>query len=427
MDKETIASIITPIGEGGIGVVLVSGGRALEIVNSIFNGKRIKDLKDAESKRLYYGEICENGITIDEVIVNILRKKDSFTGEDLVEINGHGGIQAVKKVLKCVISAGAKEVSQDGLSNRSFINGKIDLIQEEAIREIPQAKTKLCAKVLLDQYNGTLSSFIKNLIIKVENSQNIGQQLLYIQGEIRKLLETAPFGRAITSPQRLVIVGKPNVGKSTLINALLRETRSIVHKEPGTTSDSVDSLISIDGIPFTIVDTAGIRETNHSVEKLGVSESKRQLKQADKIMFILDGSRPVEKEDNELMNIILDRLKMAESDDNYQKVKVYTILNKTDLPQKLNLSSFDTNQLFNPIYKLSAIKGDGLLNLEKLLIEEFKEYIRYKPETPIIFTMRQQKYISGALALAEKYSHMINDGKVLDDIKLSLSNCIWSS
>ena len=270
----------------------MSGPRSLEIVNSVFRRKKNKDLRNAESKRLYYGEIHLNGTAVDEVIVNVLRKEDSFTGEDLVEVNCHGGIQAVKKTLECIVSAGAKETHWKELANRSFTNDKIDLIQKEALLEIPQAKTKLGVKVLLDQYNGALSSFINNLIKEIEHGNNINQNLSYIHDKLREILETAVFGCAITSPQKLIITGKPNVGKSTLINALLREDRSIVHSEPGTTRDAVDSMFSIDGIPLTIVDTAGIRETNHKVEKLGVSESKRQLKQADKIILMLDNSRP---------------------------------------------------------------------------------------------------------------------------------------
>jgi len=162
MKKETIASITTPIGEGGIGVIQVSGPDSLEIVNTVFKGKKPKDLRNAESKRLYYGDICSNSSTVDEVIVNVLREQDSFTGEDLVEVNCHGGILAVKKTLECVVSAGAKEVHWKELAGRSISNQKIDRIQEEALLEIPLAKTKLGVKVLLDQYNGALSSFIQN-------------------------------------------------------------------------------------------------------------------------------------------------------------------------------------------------------------------------------------------------------------------------
>ena len=438
MNKETIASITTPIGEGGIGVIQVSGPNSLEIVNAVFRGKKNKDLRSAESKRLYYGEIHLNGIAVDEVIVNVLRKEDSFTGDDLVEVNCHGGIRAVKKTLECIVSAGAKETHWEELTNRSFINDKIDLIQKEALLEIPQAKTKLGVKVLLDQYNGALSSFINNLINEIEinetnHGNNINQNLSYIHGQLREILETAAFGCAITSPQKLIITGKPNVGKSTLINTLLREDRSIVHSEPGTTRDAVDSMFSIDGIPFTIVDTAGIRETNHVVERLGVLESKKQLEQADKIIFMLDNSRPAEREDKELMKFITERLQTHKAGNNLNKVTVVTVVNKTDLPCKLNLSALETKQ-FNSTCQISASKGDGISELEENLIVEFKKYKEYVPEKPIIFTRRQREYLSKSLSVSEQYIHLVKEGKdpgncseALSDIKQNLLNCVGVS
>jgi len=434
MNKETIASITTPVGEGGIGVIQVSGPDSLEIVNAVFRGKKNKDLRSAESKRLYYGEIHLNGTAVDEVIVNVLRKEDSFTGEDLVEVNCHGGIRAVKKTLECIVSTGAKEAHWKELTNRSFINDKIDLIQKEALLEIPQAKTKLGVKVLLDQYNGALSSFINNLINEIEHgNNNINQSLSYIHDQLRKILESAVFGCAIASPQKLIITGKPNVGKSTLINALLREDRSIVHSEPGTTRDAVDSMFSIDGIPFTIVDTAGIRETSHVVERLGVLESKKQLKQADKIIFMLDNSRPVEREDKELMKFIAERLQTHKTGNSRNKVTVVTVVNKTDLPCKLNLSALGTKQ-FNSTCKISASQGDGISELEDDLIVEFKKYTEYVPEKPIIFTRRQQECLSKTLGVSEQYIHLIKEGKgpdncskALSDIKQNLFNCVGTS
>ena len=337
MKKESIASITTPIGEGGIGVIQVSGPDSLEIVNAVFKGKKLKDLRNAESKRLYYGDIYSNGSTVDEVIINVLREQDSFTGEDLVEVNCHGGILAVKKTLECVVSAGAKEVHWKELASRPLKNNKIDRIQEEALLEVPKAKTKLGVKVLLDQYNGALSSFIQKAIIKlVEKCDNSKEQLFNINNKLKEILATASFGCAITSPRKLIITGKPNAGKSTLINALLKEDRLITHEEPGTTRDAIDEMISIDGIPLTIIDTAGIRETDHEVEKLGVLESKKQLRQADKIIIVFDNSKPAEKEDKEIIKFI-DTLESHKTDNPDNKVSIFPVLNKTDLPCKLNL------------------------------------------------------------------------------------------
>jgi tRNA modification GTPase len=192
-------------------------------------------------------------------------------------------------------------------------------------------------------------------------------------------------------------------------------------------------MFSIDGIPFTIVDTAGIRETNHVVERLGVSESKKQLKQANKIVFMLDNSRPVEREDKELMKFITERLQVHKTDNNLNKVTVVTVVNKTDLPCKLNLSTLGTKQ-FNSICRISASKGDGISELEENLIVEFKKYTEYVPEKPIIFTRRQQEYLSKALSVSEQYIHLVKEGKgpgncsgILSDIKQNLLNCVKTS
>ncbi|OHB90235.1 MAG: hypothetical protein A3D13_01210 [Planctomycetes bacterium RIFCSPHIGHO2_02_FULL_40_12] len=430
MKNETIVSITTPIGEGGIGVIQVSGPDSLEIVNTVFRGKKLKDLRNAESKRLYYGDIHLNGSTVDEVIVNVLRKEDSFTGEDLVEVNCHGGIRAVRKTLECVVSSGAKEVHWKELGGYSLKNNKIDLIQEEALLEIPKAKTRLVVKVLLDQYDGALSSFITKMIKEIEKSDNYREQLHLTNDQLKAILKTAVFGCAITSPQKLIITGKPNAGKSTLINALLKEERSITHKEPGTTRDAVDELISLDGMPFTIIDTAGIRETDHEVERLGVLESKKQLRQADKIIIVFDNSKPAEKEDKELIEFIA-KLDLHKAD-NSTKISIFPVLNKADLPRKLNLSTL-IGETFKPTCQISALNGEGLSTLEENLASEFKEYTKYTPERPIIFTKRQQKYLSKALHSSEQCIHLIDKDKDTDiadysdhfnDMKQNLMNCI---
>jgi tRNA modification GTPase len=346
----------------------------------------------------------------------------------LVEVNCHGGIRAVKKTLECIVAAGAKEVHWKELANRSLTNKKIDLTQEEALLEIPKAKTKLGAKVLLDQYNGALSSTINKIIKEIEKCDNTGERLHHINDQLKAILKTAVFGCAITSPQKLIITGKPNAGKSTLINELLKEDRSITHKEPGTTRDAVDELISFGGMPFTIIDTAGIRETDHEVEKLGVLESKRQLREADKIIIVFDNSKPVEREDKELIEFI-ERLDLHKTD-NSHKVSIFPVINKADLPCKLNLSTL-IGDTFEPICQISALNGDGISTLEENLISEFKEFIKYTPERPIIFTRRQQEYISRALLFSEKCIQPVeetkNDSNLLNDTKQNLLNCIVGS
>ncbi len=414
MSRETIASIVTPIGEGGIGVVQVSGPRSREIVNSVFRGKRSVDLVTAQSKSLHYGKIYLNERLVDEVIVHILWEEDSYTGEDLVEVNCHGGIQAVKKTLECILFSGAKEVHWDEFTERSYLNGKIDLIQREAYREIPQAKTKLSAKILIDQYNGALSSFIQDLIMKTE-SKKIKQRLPHIHKGLSEILETATFGCAITSPGRLVITGRPNVGKSTLINALLREERSLVHGEPGTTRDAVDVQISVFGIPFTIVDTAGVRETTDTIEKLGVSVTKSQLRKADMILYVLDNSTSLVDEDRELFEFIVKKSNDGQTQVNSRRNHIIIVVNKSDLSQKLDISALGREHQF-PICRISALQSQGLSGLEEALTEEFSAFIDYTPKRAIIFTGRQQKHISKALEIVVKCMCCIREGKSFSNV-----------
>ena len=420
MSRETIASIVTPLGEGGIGVIEVSGPRSLEIVNAVYRGKNKRDLRTAESKSLHYGKIYLNERIVDEVIIHILRKKDSFTGEDLVEVNCHGGIQAVKKSLECIVFAGAKEAHWQELADRSYLNDRIDLIQKEAYREIPQAKTRLSAKVLLDQYNGSLSFCLEKLVKRLEYENNINRQIMYIHDRLKEIGETAAFGCALTSPQRVIIAGRPNVGKSTLINSLLRVERTIVHEEPGTTRDAVDILVSICGIPFTIVDTAGIRETEDTVEKLGVAVARNQLRKADKIVYILDNSNPIENEDRELVESVMGISKDYPTHNDSHKNHLIFVINKIDLPQKLDMSLLGIEHSF-PLCRISALESKGLSDVEETLTAEFSDYIQYIPERAIIFTDRQQKHLSKAFEISEECIRFIQEGKDMKDFSNHVS------
>ena len=492
---KTIVSIVTPLGEGGIGKIIVSGHDALSIVNKVFQGKGIADLNQAASHKLYYGHVYDKGERIDEIILNVMRQEDSFTGEDVVEINCHGGIRVVMRIYELLQSSGAEGVDWDSLFQRSFENDKIDFIQKEAFQELIHARTKLGLKVLLDQYGGALSGALQqgleiiegirqSLLVKnnentpplsppsqggkgkFENEivhphpnpppsmgrefNNLPNSLLLNKREsndlphpisfsgmesndpspntfpslggrglgggednwnasvstlidhIESLLKTAPFGIALTTPQVLVILGKPNVGKSTLINAILGEERMLVHHEPGTTRDYVSEFISIDGIPFELVDTAGVRETSDMLEVMSIEMTQEQLQRADKVIVVFDNSRNFDHEDEGILNALNSWLTIKASNDSQQKVNtnaIIPVVNKCDLPAKLDKLRIEA-ALHQPVCCISALNKNGFEDLNKRLVQEFDT--AYSPMKSVVFNKRQYLLLSKANVLMKE-------------------------
>ncbi|MFQ5584795.1 MAG: GTPase, partial [Calditrichia bacterium] len=332
---KTVAALVTPLNEGGIGVIQVTGPSALKIVNPIFRSKNIKNLEQSQNNKLYYGTIHDgNNNQIDEVIINVCRNASSRgrPQEDIiVEINCHGGIYLVKRILDLVVAGGAQRIEWQGAAGR-LVGLKmnhwpmLDLIQDESLLELPNTKTKLGSKVILDQYMGALSSSMANLIEMIEGLQHFFDQartdtnlskcnpdISATVFEINMLLSTFRFGKAITRPQNIIIIGNPNVGKSTLINRLLGKDRVVVHDEPGTTRDPISELISIKGIPFNLIDTAGIRETDHIIEKKGIEITHELMLKADKIILMFDSSAPLGKDDLDMFNLVCSRIKVGNS------------------------------------------------------------------------------------------------------------------
>lgn len=492
---KTIASIVTPVGEGGIGKIIVSGQDALSIANKVFKRKGISDLLEATSRKLYYGHVHDKGERIDEVILNVVRLKDSFTGEDIVEINCHGGIRVVMRIYECLQSLGAKGVDWDLLFQQSFENDKTDFIQKEALQELVQARTKLGVKVLLDQYAGALSGALKegletierirqSLLVKYNGNtpplsppsqrgegkfeneiahphpnpppsmgrefNNLPNSLPLNKREsndlphpipfsgkesndpspntfpspggrgtggggnnwnasastlidhIENLLKTAPFGMALTMPQVLVILGKPNVGKSTLINAILGEERMIVHHEPGTTRDYVSEFISIEGIPFELVDTAGVRETGDMLESMSIEMTQEQIQRADKVITVFDNSGKFDQEDEGILSALNSWLTTKNSGDLQKKTNtdaIIAVVNKCDLPAKLDKQRIEAN-FQRPVCCISALNKAGFEDLNRRLVQEFDT--AYKPMKPIVFNKRQYLLLAKADALVKQ-------------------------
>ena len=373
---DTIAAIATSIGEGGISIIRVSGDRSIDIVDSIFIGKNNRKLHDLKSYTMRYGHIVDkNGVRLDEVIISYMKGPKSFTAEDTIEINCHGGVVGTNRILQEIIRAGARMAEPGEFTKRAFLNGRIDLSQAEAVIDIIRAKTELSMKSALMQSEGTISKEIKiirnkllSVIAHIEatvdypeedmeevTAGKVSEDVTEIISEVDMLLSTADEGKILREGLSTVIVGKPNVGKSSLLNALIKEKRAIVTDVPGTTRDVIEEYISIEGIPVKIVDTAGIRETEDIVEKIGVEKSKEKIDEADLVILILDLSNRLTHEDKEIIDYIKDK-------------KYIVLLNKSDLDGKIEreeLQSLKSKYITN----ISVKTGEGL-NLVKEHIKD---------------------------------------------------------
>ena len=341
---DTICAIATAQGEGGIAIIRVSGNKALEIVSNIFKPKNKFDIKTMKTYTMKYGNIVDkNNDVIDEVIISYMKGPRSFTAEDVVEINCHGGVVSTNRVLEEVIRAGARLAEPGEFTKRAFLNGRIDLSQAEAVIDIIRAKTDLAMKSAMMQSSGRLSQeinklreYLLNVLALIEYAVDfteddeepdetipvrVGEGLDKAILEMNRLLKSANEGKLIRDGLKMTIIGKPNVGKSSLMNALLQEQRAIVTDIPGTTRDIIEEFINLDGIPVKITDTAGIRETEDIVEKIGVERSKEKLEEADLVVLMIDTSRAIEAEDREIIEVVKDK-------------NTIVLLNKVDLEEK---------------------------------------------------------------------------------------------
>lgn len=376
---DTIAAIATAMGEGGISIIRVSGSRAVESVNSIFRGVNNKRLSDIKPYAMMYGHIIDKDTNeiLDEVIVSFMKGPKSFTAEDTIEINCHGGVVATKKILENVIKCGVRIAEPGEFTKRAFLNGRIDLSQAEAVIDIIRAKTELSMKSAVLQSEGRLSKEIGSLrhkllgvIAHIEatvdypeddleevTSEKMDVEIDNILEEINHLIVTAEEGKILREGLSTVIVGKPNVGKSSLLNALTMENRAIVTDIPGTTRDVIEEFISIDGVPIRIIDTAGIRETEDVVEKIGVERSKEKIEEADLVILMLDSSKVLDEEDLEIIHYIKDK-------------KYIVLFNKVDLKSEININQIkDINSEY--IIPISIVKGEGLDNVKRVIKELF--------------------------------------------------------
>jgi len=400
--ENTIVAIATAYGEGGIGIVKISGEMAKEILDQIFVGVNDKPVRN---RYLAYGRIMdqETGEIIDEALVSYMKGPKTYTTEDVVEINCHGSIISLRKTLELVLKKGAILAEPGEFTKRAFLNGRLDLIQAEAVIDLIRAKSDKSFEVSISQLEGSLSKkvleirkMLLDLLVKLAVNidypdedieeltyKEIKKSLLLISDMIEILVSTAETGRLIREGLAVSIIGKPNVGKSSLMNALLRESRAIVTEIPGTTRDTIEEFLSIKGIAIKLTDTAGIRETEDTIEKIGIEKSKESFNKADLIIFVLDGSSELSREDREIIEII-------------GKRKSLVLINKGDLEQKI-----DTRQIQKLIPEAKVIltiatEGAGINAVEKE-IEDLVYGGKVKQgESMLISNVRQKNLLEKA-------------------------------
>jgi len=428
---DTICGIATPLGEGGISIIRVSGSDSLKVINKIFKGKNSSNILDMKSYTMRYGYICDidSKVEIDEVIISYMKGPRSFTAEDVVEVNCHGGVVSTGRVLEEIIKVGARIAEPGEFTKRAFLNGRIDLCQAEAVMDIIRAKTDLSMKSAVMQSNGALSKeigklreYMLNTLALIEYSVDfteddeepdetipirVQEQLTVAIEDMKKLLEGANEGRIIRDGLKLAIIGKPNVGKSSLLNCLLKEKRAIVTDIPGTTRDIIEEFISLDGIPVKITDTAGIRETEDEVEKIGVEKSREKIDEADLVVLMLDSSRPLEDEDREIIKKVKDK-------------KYVVLMNKNDLEKKI--SDDDIKELKNIIY-ISAKTGFGIDELKKKVKDLFFNG-EVDSESMIISNNRHKQALYRALENCEEALDRVKSNEYLDLISIYVTSAL---
>ena len=411
---DTIAAISTAMTNSGIGIVRISGEDAFEVIDKIYKGKTDKILSEQKSHTIHYGYIMDGDDTIDEVLVLLMRGPHSYTGEDTVEIDCHGGVFVTKKILETVIKYGARPAEPGEFSKRAFLNGRMDLSQAEAVIDIINSKNEYALKSSVNQLKGSVHKKIKEIREEIlyhtafietalDDPEHIsvdgyGDKLRGVvdklMAEIKKLLDTVDNGRIIREGIKTVIVGKPNAGKSSLLNTLLGEERAIVTDIAGTTRDVLEENIQLQGVSLNIMDTAGIRHTEDIVEKIGVDKARANAEEADLIIYVVDSSIPLDENDFEIINMIREK-------------RAIILLNKTDLSTVVDKDELK-KWITKPMIEISAKEETGIHELESTLKEMF-----YHGE----LSFNDEIYITNArhkAALNDAYQSL---GKVMDSIE----------
>ena len=412
---DTIVAISTAIGVGAISIVRLSGKDAIDIVDSIFS----RDLKNVESHKVVYGYIKDNEEVIDEVLVTVMKSPKTYTLEDIVEISCHGSIATTKKILELIMLKGARLAEKGEFTKRAYLNGRIDLIEAEGINELLNSDSELNRKISINKVSGKLSQLIKtfkdnllNIIsditvnidypeytdIYVTTNENIKKEVDYIENSLKSILKNSVDGEIIKAGIKTAIIGRPNVGKSSILNSLLDYDKAIVTNIPGTTRDLVEGSVLIDGVTFNLIDTAGIRETEDIVEKYGIEE-------ADLVILVLNNNEVLTNYDKDLIEKSNDKKRIV-------------VINKTDLENKLDISNLD---LENVIY-INTIEKEKIDILKDKIIELFNLGSLNSSDLMILTNARQINLVKESLAILQDVKQALNNNDPIDLIEFDLKN-----
>lgn len=420
---DTIAAISTPLGEGAIAIVRLSGSDALSIAKKVFQGK---DLDKVASHTINYGHIFDKDRLVDEVMLSVMKAPKTFTREDLVEINTHGGIAVTQEILQLLLRSGARLAEPGEFTKRAFLNGRIDLAQAESVMDLIRAKTDQAANIAVKQLDGSLSNLINNIrqeilesLAQVEvnidypeyddvetmTSQMLLEKTAHFEQLLETLLATAKRGKILREGLRTAIIGRPNVGKSSLLNQLLREEKAIVTDIAGTTRDVITEFANIGGVPLELIDTAGIRETEDVVEKIGVERSQKALEEADLVLLVLDASSPLTPKDLELLELS-------------SATNRIILLNKTDLPEKIEIE-----KLPKDFIRISALKNENLDAVEKQIRALFFSGEIEAKDATTLSNARHIGLVEQALDALKEANRGLAMGLPVDLIQVDITRC----
>lgn len=409
----------------------MSGEKSFEVLEKIFEQKNKQALKDIKGYTMKYGNIIENGNVIDEVLVSYFKAPKSYTTENMCEINSHGGNVVVKKILELCLKNGAELAEPGEFTKRAFLNGRIDLLQAESVIDVINAKSEREAKNGIKQLEGFLSNEIAKIkqeimdvMINIEvaidypeydvddvTSNQINEMLVTVENKLVKLSKSFDNGKIIKEGIKTAIIGRPNAGKSSLLNAILKEDRAIVTEYEGTTRDTIEEFVNINGIPLKLVDTAGIRDAKDEVEKIGIAKSKEIAKDADLIIAIFDASKDLGKEDLEILELIKNK-------------KAIILLNKTDLKEKINENDQKIKETGATVIKISALKKEGIENLYDEITKMFDlNQINLDQET-VITNVRHKNLIDQAIESTKKAKDTMEQKMPIDIIAIFIKDIL---